>query len=128
MPEPDLTDDQALRRFQARVDVFSAAQERPATVGHGAAEAAAGQAYRILADLVGGVLVGLGLGFALDRLTGVTAPWGLIGGVLSGFAVSVWMAKRTADRLMAQAKSQGPAQPLPAAMDDDEDDDEGFRR
>ncbi len=69
-----------------------------------AASKVVNQAYRIIADLLGGVLVGLALGFGVDRLFGTT-PWGIIGGVLLGFAVSVWMAKRTADRLMALAKA-----------------------
>lgn len=68
-------------------------------------QAVAGQAYKIIAELIGGVLVGLALGFGVDRLLGTT-PWGLIGGVLVGFALSVWMAHRTANRLMALAKSE----------------------
>jgi ATP synthase protein I len=71
-----------------------------------AAHAVTGQAYKIIAELIGGVLVGLALGFGVDRFAGTT-PWGLIGGVLLGFALSVYMARRTANRLMAQAKALG---------------------
>ena len=71
-----------------------------------AAHAVTSQAYKIIAELLGGVLVGLAIGFGVDRLFGLT-PWGLIGGVLLGFALSLWMARRTANRLMAQAKAQG---------------------
>lgn len=71
----------------------------------GAGGSAVSQAYRIVVELFAGVLVGLGLGFGVDRLLN-TAPWGLLGGVLVGFGVSVWMAKRTADRLVAQAKAE----------------------
>jgi ATP synthase protein I len=35
-----------------------------------------------------------------------TGPWGLIGGVLLGFALSLFMARRTANRLMAQARAE----------------------
>ena len=83
-----------------------------------AGQAAAGQAWRILADLFGGVFVGLALGFIVDRFAG-TEPWGLIGGVLLGFAVSVFMAWRTAQRLMAQARASG-VEPKSVPFDDDE--------
>ena len=83
---------------------------------------AAGQAYRIIAELIGGVLVGLALGFGVDRLAGTT-PWGLIGGVLLGFAVSVWMAHRTAQRLMAEAKASG-IEPQSIPFDDEEEDED----
>ena len=126
MPEPDTSDPKASRSFDQRLDDLRASQVRTPS-GLAAAEGATGAAYRIIAELFGGVLVGMGLGFAVDRVARVTAPWGLIGGVLVGFAVSLWMAKQTADRLTAQAT--GPAmgrttagQP-PRALPDDEDDD-----
>ena len=53
----------------------------------------------------------------IDRFADTT-PWGIIGGVLLGFAVSVWMAWRTAQRLMAEAKQYGEPQSVPF---DDED-------
>ena len=79
---------------------------------------AAGQAWKIIADLFGGVFIGLALGFGIDHFAG-TSPVGIIGGVLFGFAVSVWMAWRTAQRLMAEAKQHGEPQSVP--FDDDED-------
>ena len=86
-----------------------------------AAHKVTGEAYKIIADLIGGVLVGLGLGFLADRFLGTT-PWGIIGGVLLGFALSIYMARRTANRLMAQAKASGVVpQSIPF---DDEDDEE----
>ena len=91
-----------------------------AQLSHEAAgQAAASQAWRILADLLGGVFVGLGLGYLSDRFLG-TGPWGTVSGVLLGFAVSVWMARRTANRLMAQAKLHGEPKSVP--FDDDEED------
>ena len=58
-------------------------------------------------------------GFIVDRVLDTT-PWGLIGGVLLGFALSLWMARRTANRLMAMAKQD--AEPLPSVpFDDDEE-------
>ncbi|WP_292070780.1 AtpZ/AtpI family protein [Brevundimonas sp. UBA7534] len=82
----------------------------------------AGQAYKIIAELLGGVFVGLAFGFVADWVLG-TRPWGLIGGVLLGFALSIYMARRTANRLMAQAKAQGttaPSEPYVEAGEDEE--------
>ena len=94
---------EALRSLDERA---AALEARTARTPSGLAKTAAvNQAYRILAELVGGVLIGLALGFLVDRFFG-TAPAGLIGGVLVGFAVSVFMARRTANRLMAQAKAE----------------------
>ena len=44
----------------------------------------------------------------------------MIGGVLLGFAVSIWMARLTAKRLMAEAKSAGEPPQAVAVREDDE--------
>lgn len=84
-----------------------------------AGQKAAGQAWRILADLLGGVFAGLILGLLLDRFVN-TSPWGTIGGVLAGFAVSVWMGWRTSQRLMAEAKASG-VEPQSVPFDDEDE-------
>ena len=101
-PGPDR--DRAVSELSARADALEQRTARPpSAVGeHGAAVSGA---YRIIVELFGGVLVGLGLGFGVDRLAG-TAPWGLIGGVLVGFALSIYLARRTANRLMAEAAAE----------------------
>ena len=49
-----------------------------------------------------------------------TAPWGMIVGLLVGFAVSIWMTVRSAQRMTAEAEREwGPVRDLP---DDNEDD------
>lgn len=117
MPKPDETRAEALRRLDERAAALDARTQRP-TGGH-AGEQAVGQAYRIIAELIGGVLVGMALGFLADRLFRTT-PWGLIAGVLLGFALAIWMARRTANRLMALAQRDAvPPQSVPF---DDEDD------
>ena len=83
-----------------------------------AGQRAAGQAWKIIADLFGGVFVGLAIGFGVDHFAG-TRPYGIIGGVLLGFAVSVWMAWRTAQRIMAEANASGET-PKAVPFDDDE--------
>ena len=119
MSLPPESREEAIKRL---TDSASSLEARTAReVSHEAAgQAAAGQAWRIIADLFGGVFVGLALGAILDRFAG-TGPWGLIGGVLLGFAVSVWMAWRTAQRLMAEAKASG-VEPKSVPFDDDEED------
>lgn len=130
MPKSDGPSEEVLRSLDERAAALERRAARP-TGSTGVEGQAIDQAYRLIVELVGGVLVGLGLGFGVQWLHLVPAPWGLIGGVLLGFAVSVWMAKRTADRLMARAAAYtartGPATSVPAvhpgeSRGDDEDD------
>jgi ATP synthase protein I len=103
MPKAVDPREDALRSLDERAKALQASTARPESpMGEASATS---QAYRILAELLGGVLVGIAAGAILDRLAG-TAPWGLIGGVLAGFALSLFMARRTANRLMAQAKAE----------------------
>lgn len=118
MTTPPTPRDDVLRNLTERADAMERQHVRPEGVG--ASEGAAvNQAYKIIAELFGGVLVGLALGFGVDRVLKI-APFGLIGGVLLGFAVSVWMAKQTADRLSAQAMRENGGVPAPSVPDDDE--------
>ena len=117
MSLPPEAREEAVKRL---ADSASSLEARTAQQAHDAAgHAASSQAWRILADLFGGVFVGLAIGFIVDRFFG-TGPYGLIGGVLVGFAVSIWMARLTANRLMAQAKREGEPKSVP--FDDDEQD------
>ena len=82
--------------------------------------AAVGKAYQILGYLVAGPVVGLAAGFAVDWVA-KTTPWGLIVGVLLGFAAAIFLAKQAADRIMAQAKAEAAANPPPPSAADDDD-------
>jgi ATP synthase protein I len=117
MAKPNEPREEALKRLDERAAALNARTQRPA--GQHAGEQAVSQAYRIIAELLGGVLVGLALGFLADRLFRTT-PWGLVAGVLLGFALSIWMARRTANRLMAMAK-EGSEPPQSVPFDDDEE-------
>jgi ATP synthase protein I len=55
-------------------------------------------AFRLASEFVAGILVGIGLGWGLDRLAG-TSPWGLIGFLLLGFAAGVLNVVRTSSRM-----------------------------
>lgn len=115
MPQP--VDEEALRRLDERADALQARTARPVR-DYGANAVGAG--YRLLAELIGGVVVGLAIGFGIDALTGAR-PWGLVGGVLIGAAVGMVMAVSSARRLSVRMQEEvGPPQAVP--FDDEEDD------
>jgi ATP synthase protein I len=59
-------------------------------------------AFRLASEFVAGILVGIALGWGLDRLAG-TSPWGLIGFLLLGFAAGVLNVVRTSSRMTSGA-------------------------
>lgn len=116
MPEPDKGRDEAIRRLDERAAALNARTvQEPKDYG----SKAAGYGYRLMGVLIGGVFVGLGFGAGADVVF-KTAPWGMIVGLLVGFAVSIWMTVRSAQRMTAEAEREwGPVRDLP---DDNEDD------
>ncbi|CAN7406028.1 AtpZ/AtpI family protein [Mesorhizobium sp. LjNodule214] len=54
-----------------------------------------GQALKLSSEFIAGIVVGVGLGWFLDRLAG-TSPWGLIVGLLLGFGAGVLNVLRSA--------------------------------
>jgi ATP synthase protein I len=118
MPKADEPNDKALESLDARLAAFEArrAADRPAPPAHG--ETGSADGYRLLADLIGGVLVGLGFGWLLDRYAH-TSPFGLVGGVLIGMGASIFIVVRKATKMSAQAsakqadESQGAGEPGP---------------
>ena len=118
MPTPDDSRDEALRRLRERADALQTSAVRPAPAPSG--HAAVGKAYQILGYLVAGPVVGIAAGAAVDWVA-KTTPWGLIVGVLLGFAAAVFLAKKAADRIMAQAKAEAAAAPPPPSVADDDD-------
>ncbi len=110
MSEPPHPRDEALQRFDERYDAAVASGAR-VRKRYGADEGA-GVGYRLIGEMVGGVLTGLGLGWLVDRIAG-TAPFGLIGGVLIGTAASIYLVVRTAARMTASAPAKEEEGPLP---------------
>ncbi|MBX7249529.1 MAG: AtpZ/AtpI family protein [Caulobacteraceae bacterium] len=107
---------EALKSLNSRADALEARTTR--TVPDYGSKAQ-GMAWSLLAQLLGGVFVGLALGLVADGVLH-TAPWGIITGVLLGFGLSVFLAYRLAKRLTEQASREfGPPRDLP----DDEDED-----
>jgi ATP synthase protein I len=67
-------------------------------------------AYRVLVDMIAGLLVGGFLGYWLDRWLG-WAPYGLIGGLIVGFAAGVnnaWRAIRVFSEDAAKGEDRLP--------------------
>ena len=119
MSLPPESREEAIKRLNEQADALERRTEN--RLAHEmAGQKAASQAWKIIADHFGGVFVGLALGFGIDHFAG-TSPVGIIGGVLVGFAISVWMAWRTAKRIQAEAEASG-VRPQAVPFDDEEED------
>lgn len=116
MPHPVDPNAGAPKRFDERLAAAEAAQAR---ARGGDAQRAMAQGYRFLGEVVGGVLMGAGLGWLLDRFAG-TRPWGLVGGLLIGTGFSIFVAVRSASRMTRDQMAK--AGPLPGVPDDEDED------
>ncbi len=116
MPKSDDKSEEAIKRLDQRLDAFAAGREQKNAYQDARS---AGDGYRLLAELIGGVLGGLGLGWGFDQLVH-TSPLGMIVGLLVGLATSVFVIVRQAGQMSAKAsKEAGPAHSVP--FDDDDD-------
>ncbi len=84
-----------------------------------AAGMAGGDGYRVLGQLLSGLLGGIGLGWLLDQVAHTT-PWGLVSGLLIGTGLSIVSTVRMASRFGAGTNSQPPPD-VPATVDDDDE-------
>jgi len=116
MPQQESSHDAARKRLDARLEAFEADRVAKPT---GLANAFTSSGSRFLGEVVGGVLGGAGFGWLLDRFAG-TGPWGLIGGLLIGTGLSIFVAVRSAAKMQKQAMEE--AGPLPSVPFDDEND------
>lgn len=102
-----------------RLDVVHARNAPP--VGSGRARGSAlGQAFKIVAELLVGVVVGGGMGWALDKALG-TRPWLLVLFLMLGFAAGMSNVIRTARKM--QSASEPMQRSAPSVADDDDEDD-----
>jgi ATP synthase protein I len=108
MPKADEPNDKAPQSLDARLAAFEArkAAEKPVKAE---SERAQQDGYRLLADLIGGVLVGIGFGWLLDHYVH-TSPWGMVGGLLIGLGLAIFSIVRKAMKLSAQASAPSPVQ------------------
>src|SRR5690242_14151871 len=97
MSDPDEESQAALERLQSRLDTFDRERAPKAPSGD-SAERSMGDGYRLLGEVIGGVLGGLGLGWLVDRFAHTT-PFGLVIGLLLGTAASAYAAVKSADRI-----------------------------
>lgn len=107
-----------LGRLDNDLEAFEAKRRKtPPVTGLGGA---AGDGYRVLGQMLGGVLGGVGLGWFADRLAH-TSPLGLVIGLVIGSGLSIWSTIQTASRIGAAPKiERGTVDPAP--IDDDDDD------
>ena len=123
MAKLDEPREEALKRLDERLDAFAETQKRKPLMHSDAEGSAAG--YRLIGELIGGVLGGLGFGWLLDQTAG-TSPWGMIGGVLIGSGTAVFVVARSAGRMSKAAEAGKGATNAPPATDDEEDDGPGI--
>lgn len=117
MPTPDDKPKEAFDRLDEELSAFEKTRVRSAP-GKGALGSIDG-GYRIVAELIGGVGGGFGLGWLVDRFAH-TAPWGWAIGISAGAGFGLYMAAYSAVRMGKQAMEKaGPAKSVP--FDDDED-------
>lgn len=88
------------RRLEAldkRLDTIEAKREQETRVQESQTRdrSGLGQAFRLSTEFVAGVIVGGGLGWAIDRYFGIS-PWGMITFIMLGFAAGIINAMRAA--------------------------------
>ncbi|WP_045835062.1 AtpZ/AtpI family protein [Hyphomicrobium sp. 99] len=117
-------DREAIRKRSAEIgqklDALQSQKAERARAGRsatgGSQQSAYGTAFKFAAELVVGVVVGGGLGWALDRQFG-TAPWLMILLVIMGFAAGLLNVVRAAQK--AQAENEPLQRAAPSVKDDD---------
>ena len=111
-PEPHR---RRVEEIDAQLKAVRASVEKPrpqganSTAGSGMSQRQTGVAYRVMVDMIAGLLVGGFLGYWLDRWLGWT-PWSLVAGLIVGFAAGVnnaWRAIRDFSKEAAGGGSGG---------------------
>ena len=97
-----------LRSLDRKLDDERAAEERAAAPsGMAASMPGVSSAFRLAADFIGGIALGVLLGWGFDRVFG-TSPWGLIGWIVVGFIVGTLNVMRSAGMVKPGPFGNGP--------------------
>ena len=86
-PDEASTDDE-LKNLDDRLKAAEARQRKTVDAS---AEVGTNQGLQVLGELVGGILGGLGLGWAVDHYLWHAKPLGMIIGVLLGMVASIYL-------------------------------------
>lgn len=123
MPDPsDPSPEERLRALEDRIARAKGAEApRPHQEEH---YSQASLAWRMVIELVAGLMIGFGMGYGIDWLLG-TLPIFLVIFVFLGLAAGIKTMLRSAQEMQrvreAQALAQGQRGPAPARIDDEED-------
>ena len=93
---PGMSDKERLDRLNTRIEAARKAQAPEPKTQTKASQAQ--QAWRMIVELVTGILIGTGIGYGLDAFFG-TSPWFLVPFTLLGFAAGVNVMLKTAKEL-----------------------------
>lgn len=109
--DADIRDDE-LERRRRDLEATLATRRLDRSEGKDDAKAVAGygQALKLSSEFIAGIVVGVGLGWFLDRVAG-TSPWGLIVGLLLGFGAGVLNVLRSAGVVAEFGQSDKPRDP-----------------
>ena len=121
-PQPDPEPHRRrVEEIDAQLKAVRATVEKPrpeganSAVGSGMSQRQTSVAYRVMVDMIAGLLVGGFLGYWLDRWLGWT-PWSLVTGLVLGFVAGVnnaWRAIRDYSRDAAKAGGSDEERRLP---------------
>ncbi len=113
---PETPDPDRLRALEAKLAAAKAARAEPTETAKGFSQGEV--AWRMVSELVAGMVIGLGLGFGLDHVFG-TRPIFLVIFVLLGFVAGIRTVIGTARDMQARAEAQRQGQgDLPQPKDD----------
>ena len=104
MSEPD--PNKRLRELEARIEAAKKAGA-PQAGNQGEHYSLAQQGWRMVTELVAGLLIGFGIGYGLDSLFG-TLPIFLVLFTFLGFAAGVRTMMRTAQEVQSKTTGDGP--------------------
>jgi len=104
--EADIRDED-LERRRRNLEASLATRRPDRLEGNDGAKATAGygQALKLSSEFIAGIVVGVGLGWFLDRVAG-TSPWGLVVGLLLGFGAGVLNVLRSSGVVAEFGKSE----------------------